>query len=107
MLLLQPKYVSFLLILLLTTASGHAANGAHWEAIGPYGGHAQKVVIDPNDRTHLYAATKSGQIYQSKDAGQLWEPLPFALNSAASLSAFVMNPEKPNELFVGVSRAYT
>jgi len=53
---------------------------AQWEAIGPYGGHAQIISIDPADANHLYAATKKGQIYQSTDAGQLWKALPFSLN---------------------------
>jgi photosystem II stability/assembly factor-like uncharacterized protein len=80
---------------------------AQWEAIGPFGGHAHRIVIDPTNPQHLYAATKRGQIYQSRDAGDRWKPLPFALTSAASLSTLVINPKNANELFVAVAQSYT
>jgi photosystem II stability/assembly factor-like uncharacterized protein len=79
---------------------------AQWEAIGPYGGHAQIVTIDPADHNHLYVATKKGQIYHSTDAGQRWKPLSFSLNHDGYLSAFVINPKNSNELFVSVARNF-
>ena len=79
---------------------------AQWEAIGPYGGHAQIVAIDPADHNHLYVATKKGQIYHSTDAGQRWKPLPFWLNHDGYLSAFVINPKNSNEMFASVARNF-
>ena len=80
---------------------------AQWEAIGPYGGHAQIITIDPADHNHLYAATKKGQIYHSTDAGQRWHPLPFSLNHDGYLSALVVNPKDSNELFATVARNFS
>jgi len=79
---------------------------AQWEAIGPYGGHAQIVTIDPADHNHLYVATKKGQIYHSTDAGQQWKPLPFSLNHDGYLSALVVNPKNSKELFASVARNF-
>ena len=95
-----------LVALLVGLASSRQAM-AQWEAIGPYGGHAQIISIDPADANHLYAATKKGQIYQSTDAGQLWKALPFSLNQDGYLSAFVINPKNSTELFTGVANFAT
>jgi photosystem II stability/assembly factor-like uncharacterized protein len=105
MALLRFRFLCLLAVLLVET--GTRALGSNWEATGPYGGHALKIVIDPADSNRLYAATKIGQVYKSDDAGQSWQILPFALNApAASLSAFIVNPASPNELFLGVARSY-
>ena len=93
-------------VLLIVLGSSQQAL-AQWEAIGPYGGHAQIISIDPADHNHLYAATKKGQIYQSTDAGQRWKPLPFSLNRDGYLSAFVINPKNSNELFTSVANFAT
>ena len=95
----------FSLLIVLTVCSGKTVL-AQWEAMGPFGGHAQRIVIDPADRFHLYAATKKGQIYDSWDAGGHWKPLPFALSSAASLSVLILNPGNSKEIFVGAVRNF-
>src|SRR5688572_10729077 len=100
---LRHTFLSFLIVLVLL---GGKPVLAQWEAVGPYGGHAHKVVIDPADSRHLYAATKKGQIYESTDAGSHWKAVPFALDSAGSLSSLAFNPRNSEELFVGVSRNY-
>jgi photosystem II stability/assembly factor-like uncharacterized protein len=96
----------FPLVVFLAVLGSSGPAWAQWQAIGPYGGHAQIVAIDPADHYHLYTATKQGQIYQSLDAGQWWRPLPFALNLDAYLSALVINPKNSSELFVGVARNF-
>ncbi len=82
------------------------AFGAQWETVGPYGGNAYRVVIDPANPQHLYAATQNGQIYHTSDAGENWNPLPFELNFAVSLSSIVVNPKRSTELYVGVSQNF-
>jgi len=77
--------------------------GAEWAPVGPYGGHAHVVIIDPDDHDHLYVATRNGQLYQSFDAGKWWASIPFRLSFTTALQAFVVNPSRPSELYVGVA----
>jgi len=105
MLLLQNRLI-LMMILFLTAGCFTQAFGAQWETVGPYGGNALRVVVDPANSQHLYAATQNGQIYQSSDAGDNWSPLPFELNVAVSLSSIVVNPKKSTEIYVGVSENF-
>jgi photosystem II stability/assembly factor-like uncharacterized protein len=95
----------FLVLFLSVSKTGVGATST-WEAVGPYGGHAQKIVIDPTNSEHLYTTTKNGQIYQSVDAGQRWSRLPFSLTPTTSLNAFVISPSNPRELYVGIGRTF-
>src|SRR5262245_51959215 len=93
-------------ILLIATSNMNFVFASGWEAIGPFGGHAHRIAMDPVDSSHLYAATKNGQIYQSIDAGGRWSRLPFTLTPASSLNAFVINPGNRSELYVGIARNF-
>jgi hypothetical protein len=95
-----------IVVLLLYVGNTGAGFASSWEAVGPYGGHAQKIIMDPSNREHLYTMTKSGQIFQSIDAGVKWTRLPFPLSPASSLNAFAINPANANDLFVGVARNF-
>lgn len=76
---------------------------ADWESLGPFGGHALKIVIDPKDPSHLFVATKNGQVYHSTNRGVRWLPLPFSVNSNAALHAIGVHPEASNILYLGVA----
>ena len=76
---------------------------ADWELLGPYGGHALKVVLDPKDPSHLFVATKNGQVYHSTNRGLRWTSLPFRLNPNAALHAIVIHPEASGVLYLGVA----
>src|SRR5262249_47041087 len=103
--LLRNRFILWA-VLFLSAGCFAQAFGAQWETVEPYGGNAHRVVVDPANPQHLYAATQNGQIYQSDNAGESWNPLPFELNFAVSLSSFVVNPKKSTELFVGVSENF-
>ena len=76
---------------------------ADWESLGPYGGHALKVILDPKDPSHLFVATKNGQVYHSTNRGVRWTPLPFRLNANAALHSIVIHPEISGVLYLGVA----
>ncbi len=76
---------------------------ADWRPIGPYGGHALKIAIDPAEPSNLYVATKNGQVYRSQNGGKRWDWLPVSLNSGSALQAIVINPANPNQLYLGVA----
>jgi photosystem II stability/assembly factor-like uncharacterized protein len=76
---------------------------ADWESLGPYGGHALKIVLDPKDPSHLFVATKNGQVYHSTNRGVRWTSLPFSVNANAALHAIAVHPETSDVLYLGVA----
>ncbi|MBK5260557.1 MAG: hypothetical protein JJE51_13275, partial [Thermoanaerobaculia bacterium] len=65
---------SLFVSLLLFTAAGAFAASA-WTPIGPPGGAAYGLSIDPKDANVLYAGTYSGGVWKSKDGGANWTRL--------------------------------
>ena len=45
---------------------------AEWSTIGPEGGDARSLALDPHNPDHIYLGTSSGEIYQSFDRGRSW-----------------------------------
>jgi photosystem II stability/assembly factor-like uncharacterized protein len=43
-----------------------------WTVVGPNGGDARVVTIDPRDKNRLYLSTLDGQIHTSADGGKSW-----------------------------------
>jgi photosystem II stability/assembly factor-like uncharacterized protein len=76
---------------------------AEWKPIGPFGGHALKILMDPAHPEILFVATKNGQIYRSQNGGGRWEALPLSLNPTSLLEAITINPENPKQLYIGVA----
>lgn len=50
-------------------------NFAEWTVVGPEGGDARALVIDPKDKDRLYISTLDGQIHTSADGGKSWRLL--------------------------------
>ena len=97
----RKSLICWLLTLVVVAFSSHAQAG--WQQLGPYGGHALKIVMHPKDPSHLYATTKNGQVYHSENRGERWLQLPFGLNASASLHAIVINPVDPRIIYLGVA----
>jgi photosystem II stability/assembly factor-like uncharacterized protein len=100
------KLKSLLMLILIPFASSIRVS-AEWKSLGPYGGHALKIVLDPKDPQHLFVATKNGQLYHSTDAGERWMPLPFRVNANAALHAIALSPTDSRVLYVGVAENST
>jgi len=66
--------------------------GAPPELIGPYGGSASVVQVDPHERGVVVAATSNALLFGSKNSGDSWSRLPFPAELRATLHAFVIAP---------------
>jgi photosystem II stability/assembly factor-like uncharacterized protein len=68
-----------------------------WTSLGPYGGGARAVVVDPQNPATLYAVT-SGAIFKSTDAGVSWGtacPVPM---HAGGITMLAIAPQTTNTL---------
>ncbi|HEX8924505.1 MAG TPA: hypothetical protein VF786_01865, partial [Terriglobales bacterium] len=59
-----------MLIVLLLLAGAHA----QWRSLGPDGGDARSLSIDPRNPDHILLGTTTGEIYASNDGGRSWTP---------------------------------
>jgi photosystem II stability/assembly factor-like uncharacterized protein len=76
---------------------------AAWDSIGPFGGSAAVIQVDPHRRGTVLAATSNSQVFRSDDNGDSWRPLPFPAQFRATLHAFVLDPQTPGVYLAGLS----
>ncbi len=60
------------LALLAVALTSVACRAAEWFPLGPYGGNALSLAVDPSDSKHLFLGTATGWIYDSHDGGTTW-----------------------------------
>jgi photosystem II stability/assembly factor-like uncharacterized protein len=76
---------------------------AGWDAIGPFGGSAAVIQVDPHYRGTVFAATSNAQIFRSDDDGDSWRVVPFPAQFRATLHAFVLDPQNRGVYLAGLS----
>ena len=64
-----------------------------WQAIGPFGGAANTIQVDPHHGGALVAGTSNSLLFRSTDQGNHWVPLPFAPALRSVLHALVIDSE--------------
>ncbi|MCW3072234.1 MAG: repeat-containing protein [Bacteroidetes bacterium] len=103
------KKISLLVGIVWMAAGLHAQTG-NWTFVGPYSNnnanghefessHMNNIIIDPNDSTHLFAASKFAGLWESTDKGGYWTNIsttPTGLNGVLGI-AF----RSSSELLVG------
>lgn len=77
-----------------------------WRNIGPanQGGRIVDIEARSDDFTHVYAASASGGIWKSDNAGTTWEPI-FTDQATASIGDIALYPGDPEILWVGTGEA--
>lgn len=75
-----------------------------WQTIGPSGGDAREIVIDPKDRNHLYVSTIDGQIYASYDAGKSWTLLANFNRPQLILDQLIIDPRDSKVIYTSGHR---
>src|ERR1700694_2164716 len=74
-----------------------------WRSIGPYGGGAEIIAIDPSEPKRIYSLTKNAFLYRSEDEGRSWTLVPFPAQQASAAHALVIHPGDSKEIWIAVS----
>lgn len=75
-----------------------------WQTVGPSGGDAREIVIDPKDKNHLYVSTIDGQIYASYDAGKNWTMLANFNRPQLILDQLIVDPRDSKIIYTSGHR---
>ena len=71
-------------------AFGQSQSVTHWEPMGPFGGSAAVIQVDPKHAGTVIAATNNSLLFRSKNSGESWDPLPFGPQLRSTLHAFAI-----------------
>jgi photosystem II stability/assembly factor-like uncharacterized protein len=88
---------------LLASAEPVRAGVNVWTSHGPGGGNVRALAIDPKAPATLYAATWSGGVFKSTDAGGNWEAASAGLPPEARFGALAIDPKTGATLYAGTS----
>ncbi len=89
-----------LIFLLLSSA---LTGWGQWIPIGPDGGSAHVLAIDPRNPNLLLAGSRSLLLYKSDDAGGSWHALDFPSPYQAALNVIAVDPADSKTFYAGVS----
>lgn len=81
---------------------GGISFAAQFSRIGPFGGDARSLLIDPHQPEVVYLGTSNGVVFKSVDSGMSWA----ALNPGIGYSSYVIDtlaahPNEPNHIYAG------
>jgi photosystem II stability/assembly factor-like uncharacterized protein len=98
---MRLKSRPFLLLLTASVAFGQ------WKSIGPDGGSAHVLAIDPRDGRHLLAGSRNLLLYNSRDGGDSWHPLVEFAGVVelyhTALNVALIDPADSNTYYAGIS----
>ena len=70
-----------------------------WHSVGPFGGAAAVVQVDPHHPDTVLAATNNGLLFRSTDSGGVLEFCPFPRSTPLRLACFLVDPQHRRYLF--------
>jgi photosystem II stability/assembly factor-like uncharacterized protein len=74
-----------------------------WTPVGPNGGDARSLAVEPNNPQHLYLGTLTSWIYQSSDGGGTWKRLAkLGKSDDLVVDSLLVDTSDPKTLFAGV-----
>lgn len=94
------RVVTVFLLFSLIISSAFSAIGS-WSQIGPEGGTAASMAVDPTDPKTVYVGAFGG-IYKSTDGGASWKLTIVGFPKSVRVFAVVLNPVNPSIVYAGV-----
>ncbi len=99
------KYLTALLVLLAVSsidllASPHPSD---WLMVGPWGGTATVVTVDPQSPRILLSGGQQSLLYLSKDGGNSWVLLPFPKQTLGEVESVAIDPLNASHFLVGIA----
>lgn len=78
-----------------------------WEALGPgnIGGRIRSFVFDPNNANRIIAGSVSGGLWQTTDAGGVWNPVDDFMANLA-ITTLTYDPSNNNVLYAGTGEGF-
>lgn len=71
--------------------------------MGPYGGTATSVAIDPSNPKTVLLGARNSIIFQSRDAGATWTRLPFPRHFLGTVQSLVVDPTQSQYYYAAVA----
>lgn len=100
---LPPLFVSFsLLFCALAFVLGNDAAPVRFEPLGPFGGDARSLLLDPRQPEVVYLGTSNGTIFKSVNSGKSWERLhPGIGRRQYVIDTLVAHPAHKDHIYAG------
>lgn len=89
------RFIAFAFALAATFLWGQPDAGLH----GPI----SLIQADPHHTNTLLAGTATAHLFRSRDGGTTWSPLPFPAEQRSNLHAMLIDPDRENVYWMGVS----
>jgi len=103
----QITTVALLVAILATISTAQTIDSAFLEKlnfrnIGPAGmsGRVTAIDVDPTREHRIFVGAASGGVWKSEDGGLAWVPI-FDVDNTQSIGALKINPDNPDEIWVG------
>lgn len=75
---------------------------AAWTSVGPYGGVAHFVVVEPGDRNVVVAATRTGRVFRSATRGETWQAMKLPYRPGMAIHGVALDARERGLYFAGV-----
>jgi len=72
-----------------------------WTLVGPFGGEARRLAVDPRDPHRIFVGTCDGQLYLSEDGGESWRALSGFHRPGFCVSDILVDAEDSQTIYVG------
>lgn len=76
-----------------------------WRIAGPFGGTATSLAVDPTNSKVLLAGAVDSLLFQSTDAGDSWNLLPFPKRNLSEVTTIVVDPSDGSHYLAGMVAA--
>src|SRR6202521_5962238 len=99
---LPPRFMTLRVVIAFLTlvAVAASAQAETWKPLGPPGGDARTLAVDPGRPSRLFLGTADGHIFGSEDSGAHWTLVGRASSRLdAVITAIVVDPRDGNVLF--------